>query len=282
MTRTKRERRLRDDLADVVRPAPTQLEKAFSVVPHFKKDEEEREASGEPPPEAQGARGAATSFLEEVAPTLLQGPAEPGATPPRRRGRKRKRDAPRRATAPSFGAMLARLARFKEEHGTAHVPYKHEDREVSVFSSRSAPLAARASVLNLVPVGARAPRTRQLAKWVHGIRLRRAKLRKDGVEVEPTPSDGPPHARYLTADRLAQLDALGFVWVADARPKVSWDARLVEVLAFKEAHGRWPRTTEGTLGECEFVEAGWASLVRDRCPSSRGELSCFVSFALRN
>jgi hypothetical protein len=77
----------------------------------------------------------------------------------------------------------------------------------------------------------------RLASWVHDQRTRKRKLDRGG------PSEG------MTAERAAQLMALGFVWEFAARgsaQEAAWEAQLARLVAYKAAHGdcnvprRWP------------------------------------------
>ena len=82
-------------------------------------------------------------------------------------------------------------------------------------------------------------RAAQLALWVQGIREKRSSLWRQGIEFEELAEGARITNRVLTADRIARLDELGFVWSgAFGCPKVSWEGRFREMMNYYEQHGR--------------------------------------------
>jgi hypothetical protein len=109
-------------------------------------------------------------------------------------------------------AQLTKLASYKAVHGDCHVPRSWAADQ-------------------------------ELANWVNNQRQHKQKL--DRGEPSRAPA-GPGHRRqqaYMTAERVARLDALGFVWVEAEAERESQLARLT---AYKAAHG-----------DCN-VPTGWA------------------------
>ena len=99
-----------------------------------------------------------------------------------------------------WGAMRARLAAFKAEHGHCRVPRSH-------------------------------PADPKLAGWVHDQRQRKRRLDANN----PNP--------WITPERVAKLDALGFEWSppigggAGKFDEVGWEAMRARQVAFKAEHG---------------------------------------------
>ncbi|KAL9186683.1 hypothetical protein ACHAXT_005921 [Thalassiosira profunda] len=224
------------------------LESAFLVVPNAKLEAAEAKTSAgagvgdvpplpeiEPPKRGRPKKDApprktGAPLLEEVmGPTLAKlVDARESAGKKRRRAGSRKRtgwqlgsvterkNKKENKGGESFDDMLGRLAAYKEAHGDCVVPKGHEDVE--------------------------------LANWVRGIRERRANLRKKGKEVDDQPPEGKPLlARTLIAERVQQLDALGFAWSL-APPTVSWESRFAELIEYYNEHGRWPSQARQGLG----------------------------------
>lgn len=52
---------------------------------------------------------------------------------------------------------------------------------------------------------------------------------------------------FLTSSRVQLLDSIGFVW-AIMPDRGSFDERLEQLRQFKEQHGRWPTSKDGTIG----------------------------------
>jgi len=158
-------------------------------------------------------------FLEEALADALEGlvaARERGGRPARRRWT-RPRPVPTQRVH-DFEDCLRKLAAYREEHGDCLVRSGHEDQD--------------------------------LAAWVKGLRAKRAVLRKRGVEgAEEVPPGKPVLSQTLTADRLARLDALEFVW--DASPghvRLTWEERFQEMMDYYETHGTWPTQSMGALG----------------------------------
>ena len=83
------------------------------------------------------------------------------------------------------------------------------------------------------------------------LRLRQKKrvLAEQGLAHEDLPPGKVPLTDSLTAERLARLEALGFVWLAIAGPVRSWEERLRDCVEYREEHGRWPSQSMGQMGE---------------------------------
>ena len=111
----------------------------------------------------------------------------------------------------------------------------------------------------------------ELGRWTSELRSKKKALREKGMEFESAPleeeeddvvegsAEAPPKKKqkkeggksvsntYLTEERVAQLDSIAFPWsVIPAR--ASWEERFEELKQFKETHGRFPTTKEGTIG----------------------------------
>ena len=192
-------------------------------------------------------------FLEEALADALEGlvaARERGGRPARRRWT-RPRPVPTQRVH-DFEDCLRKLAAYREEHGDCLVRSGHEDQDVSDparGARAAAPPAGTAAPPRCVspdpsvrprvphPPAALPHRRRrrlaaQLAAWVKGLRAKRAVLRKRGVEgAEEVPPGKPVLSQTLTADRLARLDALEFVW--DASPghvRLTWEERFQEMM----------------------------------------------------
>jgi len=89
-----------------------------------------------------------------------------------------------------------------------------------------------------------------LALWVKGLREKRSLLWRQGLEAEELADGALVTDRALTADRIARLDSVGFVWSgAFGCAKVPWEERFREMMDYYEHHGRWPSQSMGTMGE---------------------------------
>ena len=92
----------------------------------------------------------------------------------------------------------------------------------------------------------------KLANWVRGVRERKGRLLKKGINVDETPETVPPgellRAKTLTVTRLEQLDAIGFVWQSQG-PKTAWEVRFRDCMEYYTANnGKWPSQSMGSLG----------------------------------
>jgi len=87
-----------------------------------------------------------------------------------------------------FDIMFERLAQYKEEHGDCMVSKNYKE-------------------------------DAQLAKWVHGMREKKASMIKKGIEVEEVPPGEQILATTLTAERLQNFKIIEFVWSV-AGPKI--------------------------------------------------------------
>jgi len=97
----------------------------------------------------------------------------------------------------------------------------------------------------------------QLANWVRGIRERKAKLLRNGIEVEEAPPAGMPPLlpRTCTAERIEKLNSIGFAWIL-AAPMVAWEDRFRDLMEYYEKNDRWPSQSMGSLGEWVHKQRG--------------------------
>jgi len=209
------------------------LESAFSVIPNVKSEaiadkQKEKGALATTTTKQKGA-----PFLEEaLKPALSQSvAARELAGKPKRRSRKRQRHSRSSGGRPKitgevFDGMFQRLVRYKEEHGDCQVSKNYKE-DV------------------------------QLANWVRGIRERKAKLLRNGIEVEEAPPAGMPPLlpRTCTAERIEKLNSIGFAWIL-AAPMVAWEDRFRDLMEYYEKNDRWPSQSMGSLGEWVHKQRG--------------------------
>lgn len=89
----------------------------------------------------------------------------------------------------------------------------------------------------------------QLASWVRGIREKRASNLRKGIDIEEMPVGKKGlFSKILTAERIKQLDDIGFAWSV-AGPKVKWEDRFQDMMDYYEQNGKWPSQSMGSLGE---------------------------------
>jgi len=122
--------------------------------------------------------------------------------------------------AENWDEMVRRLERYKEENGDCIVSIKYKG-------------------------------DKELAKWVKGLREKKALLRRKGFEFEVPPFHGDKLTlRTLTAERVETLESVGFPWIVGSTKEswVSWEERFQEAVAYHEENGRWPSQSMGGLG----------------------------------
>ena len=231
-----------------LRNAMDKLELAFAVIPNAKADASTAAAansaaatsaiaSEEMGISTQAKPPSPPPFLETALPNALKElvAAREGKRRSRKRGRKRKSDATTatlsadgKPTKPhgnkghsrtpgNFDEMYDRLVAYKNEHGNCMVQKSYT-------------------------------RDPKLANWVRGIREKKKSNLKRGIDVEVVPEGQKVLSKALTAERLARLDALGFVWSVQG-PKTSWDDRYNDLCEYYQTNGKWPSQTNGQLGE---------------------------------
>ena len=81
------------------------------------------------------------------------------------------------------------------------------------------------------------------------MRGEKRKLEQRGIEFEEIePGKHKILTKTVTAERLERLNSIGFVWSV-AGPKVAWEDRFQDLLAYYEVNGKWPSQSMGSLGE---------------------------------
>ena len=113
------------------------------------------------------------------------------------------------------------------------------------------------------------------------MREKKKALDKIGMEGEDKQT-----GKALTAERIEQLNSIGFVW--SLQPKTSWEDRLRDVVEYYEEHGRWPTKDRGQPTDVLQL-GGWVdrqrnlyrkkdeSFMRDKFP--RVSVKRMISFA---
>lgn len=196
------------------------LKSTFLIIPNYLIDTAEEGTEGT----TTAQKGA--PFLEEALTNALDKLviAREVAGKPKRRSRKKQRQKinnPRRShdrTPLDFDMYFQRLVQYKEKHGDTVVQKGYKDDP-------------------------------QLASWVRGIREKRASNLRKGIDIEEMPVGKKGlFAKTLTAERIKQLDDIGFVWSV-AGPKVKWEDRFQDMMDYYEQHGKWPSQSMGSLGE---------------------------------
>jgi len=188
-------------------------------------------SSPQPPKKQQQKkpqRGDRPPFLEEaLSTTLTQIVAARNLAGKGRRSRKRKfcsrtsihgGDRGHSRTTQYFDEFIQQLVQYKEKHGDCLVPRRY----------KADP---------------------KLRNGVHHIRGKRNALRKEGKEFEEIPPNGKVLSKTMTAERLAELDNIGFVRKVSTSPRLPSEERFQDCMDYYEREGRWPPQSAGRLGE---------------------------------
>ena len=81
-------------------------------------------------------------------------------------------------------------------------------------------------------------------------RKKKSKLAKEGLEFETVPEGKKIYAKTLTAERIEQLNSIGFPWAPQGpRGASSWEDNFKALMQYHERTGKWPIHSMGSLGD---------------------------------